>query len=233
MARVPRSLTVRESQAVHKVWRGHNREPNLGGDHHKNAYLDFLNADLESQKYKQGQEITAMTLMSNHTHEMYQIISPELFSNHMRRHHSRYGAYFNKLENRCGKVAQDRPHTTLIEDSQHEMETVFYIHANPVRAGIVGDARDYLWSTHRWYAFGKKALWMRNFKLPDWYQKLGRTLEQRQRAYRRLFARYLELKGRFKQNFLKKRFFGSPVWCDRKERAVTDWRRGQNLDPPD
>ncbi len=225
MARLPRRLTVQPNHSVHKIWRGHNKEWNLGTREQKLAYLNFLNADIENKKFKQGSEVQALTLMSSHTHEVHGIIEQILFSNQMRRHHSRYGAYFNKANNRCGKVAQDRPHTTLLESTHQEMETVFYVHANPIRAKIVGDARNYYWSTHRLYAFGKREPWMRNVKLPQWYMRLGRTAEARQHAYRRLFAHYLKVKGHTKQDFLKSVFFGSVIWCDRNRRMIADWRR--------
>ena len=231
MARTPRRFTVRAGHSVHKVWRGHNIEWNLKTDEQKLTYLDFYNQDEEDLRYTQGSEIQALTLMSNHTHEVFGISEPPLFSAQMRRHHSRYGAYFNKQSNRCGKVAQDRPHTTLLESSHQEMETVFYVHLNPVRAGIVGDARDYQWSTHKLYAFGKREPWMRNVVLPEWYLKLGRSAELRQRAYRRLLARYLKEKGTTKQRFLKKRFFGSVAWCDKNEQKVSRWRRTQEAPP--
>lgn len=230
MARLPRSFTVRPHHAVHKVWRGHNREWNLETDDQKQAYLEFLNLDVESEKYKQGSTVNAITLMSNHSHEVFEVTVPTLFSNHMRRHHARYGAHFNRQKNRCGKVAQDRPHTTLLESEHQEMETVFYVHANPIRAKIVGDARNYFWSTHRLYAFGKRESWMRNVKLPAWYQKLGNTTALRQKAYRSLFARYLREKGRTRQKSMRSRFFGSAVWCHQNEVLVAQWR--QDHSPP-
>ena len=218
-------MTVLPNFAVHKVWRGHNREYNLGTAAQKETYLEFFNLDFESKKYKQGSVFHAATLMSNHSHEVSKVTNPSLFSNHMRRHHSRYGSYFNKLSNRCGKVAQDRPHTTLLENSHHEMETVFYVHANPIRAKIVKDARNYFWSTHRLYAFGKREAWMRNIELPEWYLNLGKNSTQGQHVYRKLFNRYLAEKGATRQSFLKRRFFGSLLWCASREAAISDWRR--------
>jgi len=224
MARTPRSFTVQPGHSVHKVWRGHNRERNLGTDRQKQTYLDYLNADLENDKYRQGSTLQALTLMDNHTHEMNHIFIAKLFSDHMRRHHSRYGSYFNRENGRSGKVAEDRPHTTLIESWHQEMETVFYIHANPIRANMQ-DAQRYYWSTHRLYAFGKREPRMRNVVLPKWYLDLGRNPEARQQAYRRLFARYLEIHGQFKQNFLKKNFIGSVTWCDQQLKLVRAWRK--------
>jgi putative transposase len=225
MARVPRRLTVLPGHTVHKVWRGHNREWNLGTNTQKEVYLQFMNEDFESDKYPIGSFLNALTLMSNHTHEVSAIEQPKLYSNHMRRHHARYGQYFNRMNDRCGKVAQDRPHTTLLEGDSSEMEVVFYVHANPLRAKIVKDLRNYPWSTHNLYAFGKRKAWMRNIKLPKWYLALGKTPLLRQKTYRRLFAKYLKEKGLVKQSFLKRRFFGSITWIDSKEALVKEWRK--------
>lgn len=222
MARVPRSYTVKAGCSVHKVWRGHNREWTLETAEQKAQYLRFMNEDME--KYQAGCVVEALTLMSNHTHELPAITDPARYSSHMRRHHSRYGRYYNDEKKRCGKVAQDRAHTTLIGDEHHQMMATFYIHANPHRANIQ-DADRYEFSTHKLYAYGKRSPWMRNIKLPEWYKKLGRTAAERQKQYRKLFARYLDTYGRFKQKFLKSRFFGEILWVSENEKLVTAWQR--------
>ena len=224
MPRVPRFLTILPNHSVHKVWRGHNKEWNLGKSEDKEKYLEFLNDDFDKRESEVGAEISALCLMSNHTHEVFKVQSQVNFSNHMRRHHGRYGLYFNKMNGRSGKVAEDRPRTTLIEDGHHEMRTVFYIHANPIRAGIVKDARNYQWSTHQLYAFGKRAPWMKHIKLPLWYLRLGKTVLERQRKYRKLFAQYLKETGRFKQTFLKRLFVGNEVWVEKQKLKLSNWR---------
>jgi REP element-mobilizing transposase RayT len=230
MARIPRSIKVLPNYSVHKVWRGHNGECNLGSDIDKITYLRFMNADLESTKFDAGSNIQALALMSNHSHEIFLVKIPELFSGHMRRHHSRYGASFNRANNRCGKVAQDRAHTTLIADAQHEINAVCYIHANPVRSKMVKDARNYQWSTHRLYAFGKRDPWMKNIKFPKWYIALGETPEMRQSGYRKIFARYLKEKGLVEQSFLKPFFYGPPIWRQQREELVAQWRKANRPD---
>jgi putative transposase len=224
MARIPRRLTVLPNFSVHKVWRGHNKENNLETDEEKLKYLELLNEELESEEYEKGAGLQALTLMTNHAHEMFQILVQTLFSDLMRRHHGRYGQYFNKSRNRCGKVAQDRPHTTLIGDENHEMQAVFYIHANPIRANIVKDARDYKWSTHKLYAFGIREDWMRNIELPQWYLKLGKNSSLRQREYRKLFALYLKIHGARKRFFLERSFFGEMTWVIEREEIISEWR---------
>lgn len=227
MPRVPRSLIVFNNHSVHKVWRGHNKEYNIKTDYEKGKYLEFLNDDIDNPDTEVGAELQAITIMSNHTHEVYLIKSQPDFSNHMRRHHGRYGMFFNKLKGRCGKVAQGRAKTCLLQQENYEMKTVFYIHANPIRAHMVKDAKDYKWSTHNLYAFGKRQDWMKNIKLPAWYHRLGKTLQARQKKYRKLFANYLKTKGRVKQPFLKKYFYGDVTWMDEKSDDVSKWRASQ------
>lgn len=183
-----------------------------------------MNEDIESWRFSNAAQVTAICLMSNHTHEVLKINSQQLFSKHMRRHHSRYGMLFNRESNRCGKVAQDRPKTCLIEDISHQMRAIFYIDANPIRAGIVQDPAQYRWSTYKLYAFGKKEPWMRNISIPDWYKRLGRTAADRQRAYRRLFAKYLKAEGLRKQYFHQKLFYGSHLWVRKQESLEKQWR---------
>ncbi len=224
MARVPRSFTVVANMSVHKVWRGHNREWNLGTDEQKETYVKYLNEDLESEKYEKGATFNAITVMSSHPHEIFSITHPKHFSNYMRRHHSRYGSYFNRTNSRCGKVAQDRPHTTLLENARSEMEATFYVHANPIRANIK-NGRNYKWSTHKLYAFGKKDDWMRNVTLPKWYLLLGHDPKARQKKYRRLFDQYLRRTGIIIDDFLKMLFLGTPLWIAENEARVTEWKR--------
>ncbi|MFH1018433.1 MAG: hypothetical protein V1798_09660, partial [Pseudomonadota bacterium] len=81
------------------------------------------------------------------------------------------------------------------------MTVTFYVHANPLRARIVRDAKDYRWSTHRLYAFGKKTPWMTNVRFPSWYMDLAKTKEERQKKYRQLFDAYLRTFGLIKQTF--------------------------------
>ena len=165
--------------------------------------------------------------MDNHSHEIYYIESQPEFSNFMRRHHGKYGMFFNDTYERSGKVAEDRPKTNLIENDEHEIRAVFYTHANPVRAQIVKDARNYAWSTHNLYAFGSKEQWMKHIKLPDWYKRLGNTDELRQRKYRQLFEIYLKETGAIKHNIFSTPFLGSPFWIEEKNKKISEWRKTQ------
>ena len=221
MARIPRYLTLDNDRQTHKIWRGHNKDWNIATFDEKAAYMEFLNKLLVKQK----NDLNAYGLMSNHTHELYDIVDRVDFSRLMRDHHSRYGMFFNKKRQRCGPVAYDRPKTCLIESDEYSMRATFYIHANPIRAGITRNAANYKWSTHKLYAFGDRDEFNKNVKFPGWYMELGATWEDRRRVYRQLFDLYLKEEGLIRQGFLHNRFLGSIVWMAGKNEAVRDWRR--------
>ncbi len=181
----------------------------------KQTYLRMLNEEF----VKQANHFHAVCVMSNHSHEIYSLEHIQSFSCFMRRHHGRYGQYFNKKHRRCGKVAQDRPKTIAIEDEFNEMTTTFYVHANPLRARIVCDAKDYPWSTHRLYAFGRRASWMTHVRLPKWYMDLGRTMEERQKKYRQFFDAYLREQGLIKQVF-SIYGIGDPRWRSARRETI-------------
>ena len=228
MPRIPRCFTLDNDHQTHKMWSSHDKDWNISTFEEKAAYMDSLNKFLK----KQSNELNVFTLMSNHTHEIYDILNKEEFSNLMRNHHSRYGMWFNRKHQRRGKVAYERPKTCLIEDDEYSMRATFYIHANPVRAGITKNAASYRWSTHNLYAFGKRDEFTKNVRFPGWYMELGGTWEDRQRKYRQLFDFYLEEEGLIKQEFLQKRFFGSMLWTTDHAKEVSDWLKSRSGDPP-
>jgi putative transposase len=231
MSRIPRNLIIEEGYQTHKMWRSHNKEFNISSNDEKENYLENLVRELE--KKDQDNELNAYTLMSNHVHEVFDIKSLARFCNMMRNHHSRYGKYFNNKHKRRGKVAYERPKTCLIESDEYSMTATFYIHANPLRAGLVKDACNYRWSTHRLYAYGKRDRYTRHVRFPGWYMRLGKSFEQRQRVYRELFDGYLRQMGLIKQAIFEEPFLGSALWKYESMKRVRDYlKRERSKDPP-
>ncbi len=228
MPRVPRHLVLKEGYQAHKVWRSHNEEWNVSSSDEKDRYMEELNRRLSKQENK----LHAFTVMSSHVHEQYSVENREEFSKLMRDHHAGYAMYFNKKHKRRGRVAYDRPRTCSIESDEYAMRATFYIHANPIRAGITKDAARYIWSTHRLYAFGKRDKYTRNVVFPEWYMALGKTWKERQRKYRQLFDAYLRECGLIRQDFLKEYFYGSLLWKLKLKEDVKRWIKSRCKDPP-
>ena len=60
---------------------------------------------------------------------------------HVRRYHRHYGS--------SGHLWQGRYKSFGIEDDDHLLTVVRYVEGNPVRAGLVETAADWVWSSHR------------------------------------------------------------------------------------
>jgi putative transposase len=58
----------------------------------------------------------------------------------------RFTQWYNTRHQRCGTLWEDRFKSVLVEGDEHALMTMAaYIELNPVRAGLVGDPKDYPW----------------------------------------------------------------------------------------
>ena len=189
---------------IHKMWRGHNREPVLESNVEKCAYLNHL-TDTFTDQIRHKVQWHAYCLMGNHTHEVNRVVNIgshtglkagiRTLGNWMRNAHSRFGAHYNRMHHRQGKVAYDRPKTTEIEHEPGVLRVMFYTDANPVRAGMVSHPNRYPHSTHRFYAHGESNAHTAQLTPPPAYLALGKTPKRRQRRYRQLCDQYLREQG--------------------------------------
>ena len=201
--RKPRFLTISISGLFHKMWRGHNREHILTSHSEKIAYLDALfntyTVDLQANIQLHG-----YCLMDNHVHEVGRIMPDasgqlkpgvKTLGNWMRNAHSRFGQGYNRRHQRQGKVAYDRPKTTEIAHQWGLLQTLFYNDANPVRARLVTHPSHYPFSSHNFYARGKRHQYTQKLTPPAVYMALGKTAQQRRAKYRSLCDKYLRYCG--------------------------------------
>jgi len=183
------------------MWRGHNREPIFTHDVDRREYVDCLQRAY-TMEVQAAIVLYAICLMLNHVHEsggpqpsMSIENAVKVFSNWMRNAHSWFGQGYNKRHNRQGKVAYDRPKTTEMLSDEDVLRVLLYIHANPVRAGIVGHPSNYRDSSHNFYAYGKKTPLTAHLSYPKAYLALGGTPEARQRRFRKMTDAYLRHEG--------------------------------------
>jgi len=213
--RTPRSHIINSYSFFHKTWRAHNREFILSNKNIKCSYLQAIfHEKTASQRAPQYDfKIFAFCIMDNHVHEVGQCGGEiETLSNWMRQAHSWFGQNYNKIHKRTGKVAQDRPHTSRLQRERDLIQASFYTEANPMRAGKVKHAREYKWSSYRFYAFGEKNEYTKHLDYPDWYNDLGKTPDTRQRNYRKLFDEYCRRLSLIPQGYSHKLFIGDPLW---------------------
>lgn len=105
-------------------------------------------------------EIHAFAFLHTHFHLLLR--SPQgRLSQAMQRVQDMYARWFNMGRRRDGPLFRGRYGNRVIESDVYWTTVVAYIHANPVSAGIVGRAEEYLQSSARHHAAGAGPPWLR------------------------------------------------------------------------
>jgi putative transposase len=145
MARLPR-LTV-PGYPHHIIQRGNDRQAIFAG---ADDY-EFLLTLIYENAQKFGVAVHAYVLMTNHFHLLATPAEQDGLPMMMQAVGRRYVRYFNDRQSRSGTLWEGRYRSTLIDSDRYLLACMAYIDLNPVRAGLVREARDYLWSSHRHY----------------------------------------------------------------------------------
>ena len=146
MARLPR-LTV-PGYPHHIIQRGNNRQAIFSGPTDYQRLLALL--DENARKF--GVALHAYVLMTNHFHLLATPSTADGLPQMMQAVGRSYVRYFNDRQHRSGTLWEGRYRSTLIETDRYLLACMAYIDLNPVRAGIVREAKDYPWSSHGHYA---------------------------------------------------------------------------------
>ena len=145
MARLPR-LTL-PGYPHHIIQRGNNRQPIFAATADYQVLLDLL--DENARKFEVA--IHAYVLMTNHFHLLATPQTSDGLPQMMQAVGRRYVRYFNDRQKRSGTLWEGRYRSTLIQTDRYLLACMAYIDLNPVRAGLVVQARDYPWSSHGHY----------------------------------------------------------------------------------
>jgi len=127
--------------------RGNNRQPIFSSGADYQTLLDLL--DENADKFDVA--IHAYVLMGNHFHLLVTPQTVEGLPQMMQAVGRRYVRYFNDSQNRTGTLWEGRYRSTVIQADRYLLACMAYIDLNPVRAGLVAQARDYSWSSHGHY----------------------------------------------------------------------------------
>jgi putative transposase len=177
MARLPR-LTL-PGYPHHVIQRGNNRQSIFLSAADYPVMLGLL----EENARKFGVALHAYVLMDNHFHLLATPTSDGGLPQMMQAVGRGYVRYFNDRHGRTGTLWEGRYRSTVLQADRYLLACMAYIDLNPVRAGLVKDARDYPWSSHGHY------VGMRTDKLltphPLFWQ-LGNTPFAREAAYAEL-----------------------------------------------
>ncbi|MCH2534583.1 MAG: hypothetical protein MK008_09100 [Bdellovibrionales bacterium] len=125
------------------------------------------------------------------------------------------------MHERSGKIANERPYSSLIEDFNHIFKVHLYIEANPIKARMfnLSNLKNYKYSSFRLFAFGEMDELNDFITIPSWYIALGNTPAIRQKRFRKIFIDYI-LNMDFKFNLFKERFIGTPRWKHKYDEFV-------------
>jgi putative transposase len=171
---------------VHVIQRGNNRQGCFASNSDLKAYANWL---LEASE-KFDVSIHAWVFMTNHVHLL---MTPSCWSGISRTMQflgRLYVRYFNFTHQRTGTLFEGRFKSSIIQNRHYLLACQRYIELNPVRAGMVDDPSEYLWSSYRAHAFGiNPRMWTPH---PE-YQALGATRASIMVAYRKLFDSELDI----------------------------------------
>lgn len=148
----------------------------FGCEEDRRDYLTLL----ERGARDTGCSIHAYVLMANHVHLL---LTPASTGGATR--------LVETLKSAHGVRINWEPHSLrAVASRTYFFATMRYIESNPMRAGIVARAHEYPWSSHRANAFGVNDKLVRPH---SFYFGLGRSLTERQAAYRALFSLHVQV----------------------------------------
>lgn len=160
----------------HVIQRGNNRQAIFSSAVDYQTLLGLI--DENAKKF--GVAVHAYVLMGNHFHLLATPESSDALPKMMQAVGRRYVRYFNDSQGRSGTLWEGRYRSTVIQTESYLLACMAYMDLNPVRAGLVAEARDYPWSSHAHY------IGLRSDKLvtpPPLFWTLGNTPFAREAAY--------------------------------------------------
>lgn len=156
----------------HITQRGNDRRNVFLDDHDRRKYLFWL----EEYRAKHHVEIFAYCLMNNHVHFIVRA-NEQGFSRLFSETHMCYAQYYHRRYETSGHLWQGRFYSCLLQES-HFHRAVRYVERNPVRAGLVGRAGDWPWSSSRTHLEIDKGIVFLNqiedyISMENWQDYLG------------------------------------------------------------
>jgi putative transposase len=146
MARQPR-LTI-PHYPHHIIQRGNNRQAIFTSNADYQAMLNLLRDAALQHKVA----IHSYVLMTNHLHLLATPQDDSGLSLMMQQVGRSYVQLFNKRNGRTGTLFDGRYKSTLVQTERYLLACMAYIDLNPVRAGMVAQPQDYVWSSYGYYA---------------------------------------------------------------------------------
>jgi len=156
----------------HIIQRGNRRQKVFFKEEDKIFYLRLLKQNGD----RAGISYLAYCLMDNHVHLIAIPKDKESFAKGIGEAHRKYTTAINIREEWKGFLWQGR-FLSFPLDERHLYASIRYVELNPVRAGLVIRAQDFLWSSARAHLFNTKDALLNErenyLKIANWRAYLG------------------------------------------------------------
>ena len=142
---MPRRPRIIFSQMPHHVTQRGNYRQNVFeniNDYQKYSYL------VAEYAIKYQVEIIAYCLMQNHVHFIVIPFAQDGLARLFNTAHMRYSQYKNRQKGKKGHLWQGRFYSSVL-DGSYLLHAMRYVEQNPMRAGLVKKANEYVWSSAR------------------------------------------------------------------------------------
>jgi putative transposase len=169
----------------HITQRGVDRRETFSSTTDRQTYIRLLRENRDDA----GVSLLGWCLMTNHVHLIALPAREDSLSIFFRRVHGRYAQYYNACAGRSGHLWQNRFFACVLAPD-HLWTALAYVERNPVRAGMVGRARDYPWSSAAAHITGQDEHdlldreWWHREGYAHWEQHLEQTPRQSDEALR-------------------------------------------------
>ncbi len=199
----------------HVLSRGNERQDIVVTDEDRKLFLGTVGEMGE----RFALDIYAYVLMDNHYHLLFRTNRANLCRS-MQWFGATYTKRFNLRHNRSGHLFQGRFKNMLVQNDAYLLQLSYYIHRNPLRAGMVRRVADYRWSSHRAYAYGKSGQnWLNTNVI------LGQfvNVKDQHQAYRETMQKYSKEKQGAWEDLRHGIFIGTEKFVKRiKKRYLPD-----------
>jgi REP element-mobilizing transposase RayT len=204
-----------EGALYHVLSRGNERQNIVTNDDDRKLFLATAGEMTERFEI----DLFAYVLMDNHYHFLFRTNRANL-SRSMQWFGATYTKRFNLRQNRSGHLFQGRFKNMLVQNDAYLLQLSYYIHRNPLRAGMVRRLADYKWSSYRAYAYGQSN--------PDWLNTevlLSQfiNVKDQNQAYRENIRKYSKEKQRVWEDLRHGIFVGTEKFVKKiKKRYLPD-----------
>jgi REP element-mobilizing transposase RayT len=140
-----------EGALYHLLSRGNEGNNIFVDGDDRQSFLDTI----EEMTQRFEIDVFAYVLMNNHYHLLIRTCRANL-KKAMHWFGTTYTQRFNRRHFRSGHLFQGRYKSIIVQNEAYLLQLSYYIHRNPLRAGIVKRLADYRWSSYKVYAYERK-----------------------------------------------------------------------------